>query len=667
MADEILKRDENHEPVMGAVTDDSSQFIKMLRIDDATKGLMVSVVGGGGTGTVTSISGSTGILLTPDPITTTGSVGLATNIAPIATLGVANQQIRVNAGATALEYFTPSAGGDVITIGTTTVANGNTTRILYNNAGVVGEYVTTSAATASAVAIRDANANIFFNNYIGNATSTVSAGGTTVLTVASSRFQALTGSSAQTFQLPDATTMSLGPWFVFNNNSSQSLTITNNGGSTIYTVPAGAIVQIGPTSIGTANGTWDVHGYTPSTTTWGTGVSGLIFNTALTTSPQIMAGASSSTVPSFIPQRGASTTGFGGDGTNLYGTIAGTAIATISSSGLGLGTNSLTLTGSIASTGSRVTKGWFTDLEVTNAIVGSITGNAATVSSANEATDTSCFPLFITASGTQTLATKNNTGFTYNSNTNDLGITKINGLTMTASTGTFTLTNAKTLAVTNTLTLSGTDSTTMTFPTTTATIARTDAGQTFTGVNNFTSPDTTTSITTSTTSFTAWAGATTLLTIGGTGASASLFAPSTLDTTSSTTGAIRTSGGISAAKALNIGTNATVAGAIINTNNAITASGNAATVPVTASMNTVTNNSAATLTITLTTSGAVDRQKCIVNVLDFSAVAQTITWVNTENSTVTAPTTSNGSTTLPLTVGFMYNNATSKWRCVASA
>ncbi len=43
------------------------------------------------------------------------------------------------------------------------------------------------------------------------------------------------------------------------------------------------------------------------------------------------------------------------------------------------------------------------------------------------------------------------------------------------------MTNGKTLAVTNTLTLSGTDSTTMTFPTTSATIARTDAAQTFTG------------------------------------------------------------------------------------------------------------------------------------------------------------------------------------------
>lgn len=106
---------------------------------------------------------------------------------------------------------------------------------------------------------------------------------------------------------------------------------------------------------------------------------------------------------------------------------------------------------------------------------------------------------------------------------------------------------------------------------------------------------------------------------------------------------------------------------IVTTSNAITASGNAATVPITSRISTVTNNSAATLTITITTTSAVDGQMVMVRVLDFSAVAQTITWVNTENSTVSAPTTSNGSTTLPLTVGFQYNANTSKWRCIATA
>jgi hypothetical protein len=106
---------------------------------------------------------------------------------------------------------------------------------------------------------------------------------------------------------------------------------------------------------------------------------------------------------------------------------------------------------------------------------------------------------------------------------------------------------------------------------------------------------------------------------------------------------------------------------LIITANAITASGNAATIPVTKGRNIVTNNSAATLTITLTTTSAVNMQTCIVQILDFSGVAQTVTFVNTENSDVVVPATTNGSTTLPRTVGFIYNSATSKWRCMANA
>lgn len=72
--------------------------------------------------------------------------------------------------------------------------------------------------------------------------------------------------------------------------------------------------------------------------------------------------------------------------------------------------------------------------------------------------------------------------------------TSINGLTITTTTGSLTITNAKTLSVTNTITLSGTDSTVMTFPSSSATIARTDAGQTFTGTQIMTSPKILTSI-----------------------------------------------------------------------------------------------------------------------------------------------------------------------------
>lgn len=58
---------------------------------------------------------------------------------------------------------------------------------------------------------------------------------------------------------------------------------------------------------------------------------------------------------------------------------------------------------------------------------------ANTVSSANEATDTTCFPLFITASGTQTLQPKNNTGLTFNSNTASLGATLMTATTSVTS------------------------------------------------------------------------------------------------------------------------------------------------------------------------------------------------------------------------------------------
>ena len=92
---------------------------------------------------------------------------------------------------------------------------------------------------------------------------------------------------------------------------------------------------------------------------------------------------------------------------------------------------------------------------------------------------------------------------------------------------------------------------------------------------------------------------------------------------------------------------------------------NAGTCSVAFQINTFTNSSAATMAITIATASAVDGQPMIVRIYDFSAVAETIGWTNTENSTVSVPTTSNGSTTLPLTVGFVYNSATSKWRCVA--
>ena len=65
--------------------------------------------------------------------------------------------------------------------------------------------------------------------------------------------------------------------------------------------------------------------------------------------------------------------------------------------------------------------------------------------------------------------------------------TSINKMAITApaTSSTLAVADGKTLTASNTLTLAGTDSTTMTFPTTSATIARTDASNTFTGIQTF--------------------------------------------------------------------------------------------------------------------------------------------------------------------------------------
>lgn len=106
---------------------------------------------------------------------------------------------------------------------------------------------------------------------------------------------------------------------------------------------------------------------------------------------------------------------------------------------------------------------------------------------------------------------------------------------------------------------------------------------------------------------------------------------------------------------------------VVNTPLAATVTSNAATITRASRINNFTNSSAATMAITLSTSGALDGDLLEVRVYDFSAVAQTIGWTNTENSTVSVPTTSNGSTTLPLSVLFQFNGATSKFRCLASS
>lgn len=118
---------------------------------------------------------------------------------------------------------------------------------------------------------------------------------------------------------------------------------------------------------------------------------------------------------------------------------------------------------------------------------------------------------------------------------------------------------------------------------------------------------------------------------------------------------------LSASSNLTVATSVTTP-QVFNAMATATVTANAATITRANRNNKFVNSSAAAMTITLSTASAAAGDMLLIQIYDFSAVAQTITWVNTENSTVTVPATSNGSTTLPLTVGFMWNASTSKWR-----
>lgn len=159
-----------------------------------------------------------------------------------------------------------NASGNVSTLGTISSATwqGTTVAVAYGGTGV------TASSGANSVVLRDADQNISVNSVTETLTKTVSAGGTTVLTPASSHFQVLTGTLAQTYQLPDATTLPTGSTWVFDNDSTQNLTIVDNASGTVDVVAAGGYSTVFLEANGTVGGEWGRFGMIPAEVNWGT-------------------------------------------------------------------------------------------------------------------------------------------------------------------------------------------------------------------------------------------------------------------------------------------------------------------------------------------------------------------------------------------------------------
>ena len=106
--------------------------------------------------------------------------------------------------------------------------------------------------------------NVAGNKFVPGFTSITSAAGVTVLTAASTYYQRLVGTAIQTIQLPDATTCLVGTTFIFDNDSTGVLTITDGATGAIDTIPSGGIDYIYLISNGTVAGTWARYALLPS-------------------------------------------------------------------------------------------------------------------------------------------------------------------------------------------------------------------------------------------------------------------------------------------------------------------------------------------------------------------------------------------------------------------
>ena len=222
-------------------------------------------------------------------------------------------------GVTTLSFgttgLTPSTAtsGAVTVAGTLAVANGGT--------GV------TSSSGANSVVLRDANANIVYNNEAPGYTNTVTAAGTTTLTAASTRYQHFSGSTTQTLKFPDETTIPAGLGYIVDNDSSANVTVQDSAGNTIATAIPGGAGWIYSLSNSAATGNWAGYILPPGNSatgliTWGTAGLNLASSyiqgvTTLNMSGQLTSTVATGTAPFVV----ASTTQVA----NLNAATAGTA------------------------------------------------------------------------------------------------------------------------------------------------------------------------------------------------------------------------------------------------------------------------------------------------------------------------------------------------------
>lgn len=224
-----------------------------LNATSSSGGLSMTNIGGATGGFTFTLNGTTqGIATVTLPVNTNDFVCFADTTGTLKDCG-------------APTYANPSAS-----VGFSAVNGSASSGMRSDAAPALSSSIYNTSSVASTLVERDANQNAFANNWVFKATNVVSAGTTTTLTAASTRLQTLTGSANQTFQLPDATTLSVGTTFEFNNNSTGTLTVVDAASGGVSSLLAGGYARVTAIAVSTTAGSWDKHYLISANGSWGT-------------------------------------------------------------------------------------------------------------------------------------------------------------------------------------------------------------------------------------------------------------------------------------------------------------------------------------------------------------------------------------------------------------
>jgi len=225
--------------------------------------------------------------------------------------------------------YLASAGTD-LTVGTYNannihfVTNSNTTdaMTIFNSGGVsLGGYGDPGIGT------------LYANNvYLGYNTITATAG-TTILTNASAAWQNVVGTTTQTIQLPNATTLFKGFAFTVTSSSTGAVTVRDNASAAIDTIVTGGSAILVLTDNTTSAGTWVAYSYIPSS-----------YDFSATT-----ANFGTATITNATWNGNTIATGYGGTGLTSFA-AANNALYSTSSSALVAGTLPIAAGGTAATT-----------------------------------------------------------------------------------------------------------------------------------------------------------------------------------------------------------------------------------------------------------------------------------------------------------------------------